>query len=179
MLIIPLYIFTLSPTCGAFGPSIPKSNLLSGLTFAAVIPGIAFSLVGVLGRSNAATGISGAVMTFIIIANTSVEPYFTVIDFIMVLFFLEITTTLTTFSEIADSTITGVDETVSYNYRLVAREYMRRLVAITLVTLLGSVGALFIITLLAIQIGTSGLAVLTTFSLLLVMIVIVADFSRH
>ena len=138
MLVIPIYMFTLSPTCGAFGPSIPESGALLGLTFAATIPGIIFSIVGVLGRSNVATGISGAVMTTIVVANTNVELYYTLFDFIVVLFYLEISTTLTTFSEVADSVKTGASENVSNNYRLVVKQYMKRLIAILLVTLLGS-----------------------------------------
>jgi hypothetical protein len=179
MLLIPIYMFTLSPTCGAFGPSVPKSDALLGLTFAATIPGIIFSIVGVLGRSNVATGISGAVITVIIVANTTVGLYYTVFDFIMVLFYLEISTTLTTFSEIADSITMGVDENVSHNYRLVVKEYIRRLIAILLVTLLGSLGALLLTEFFAIQVGASGLALLALASLMLVFATLAASYARR
>ena len=179
MLLIPVYMFTLSPTCGAFGPSVPRSEPLLGLVFAATVPGILFSILGVLGRSNVATGISGTVMTLIIVANTTVGLYYTLFDFIIVLFYIEISTTLTTLSEIASSLRVGNDENVSLNYRLVVKQYMKRLVSILLATLLGSLGALLLIGFLAVQVSASGLALLAVASLMLAFITLAASYARR
>jgi hypothetical protein len=179
MLVIPIYMFTLSPTSGAFGPSIPKSNALLGLTFAATVPGIIFSIMGILGRSNVATGISGAVITVIIVANNTVELYYTVFDFIVVLFYLEISTSLTTFSDIASSVTPGADENVSQNYRIVVKAYMRRLIAILLATLFGSLSALLITSFFALQVSSSGLAVLALASLMLVFTTLAVSYARR
>lgn len=71
------------------------------------------------------------------------------------------------------------DANVSYNYRLAIRQYMRRLVAVTLVTLLGSLGALMFVTLFALQVGVSGLAVLAIASLMLVFVTLATSYSRR
>jgi len=62
----------------------------------------------------------------------------------------------------------GKYETVSYNYRLTLQEYIRRAVAIVVITLIVSMGATFLTLNLTTPIGIPGMALLTTITLLIV-----------
>jgi hypothetical protein len=171
VLIIPLYLFTISPTCGVFGQYLRNIDFVLRLALVAAIPGILFSILGVVGDSNAAIGISGAVITIIIASNTAAPLFLTILDFTLLLFFLESSTTLMSFSEIARSIEPGKDENVSYNYRVVLSTYVRRLLVALLVTLLASLGALFIAVIVVADVGASAIALLSVLTLLLVFVV--------
>jgi hypothetical protein len=171
LLFIPLYLFTLSPTCGVFGAYLHRIDFVLRMAFALAIPGLIFSFLGVVGNSNAAIGISGAALTIIAVVNTAVPLYLTIFDFTLLLFFLEISTTLTSFSEIVKSIEPGEDENISYNYRVVLSTYVRRLLVALLITLLASLGALFIAVTVVVEVGTSAIASLSILTLLLVFVV--------
>lgn len=145
----------------------------------AIIPGMLFSLLGVLGNSSPAIGISGAALIIIIVSNTAVELYLTVFDFTLLLFYLEISTTLNSFSEIANTIKPGTEESVSYNYRLVINAYVRKLLAVILVTLTISLTAVFFALNFVTQIGGSGITILSTLTLILVFAIIAAKYGRR
>jgi hypothetical protein len=141
------------------------------MAIAATIPVIIFSFLGAVGNSNAAIGISGAVIAIVIMSDTAVPLYLTIFDFALLIFFLEISTTLTSFSDIVKSIEPGKDENISYNYRLALSTYVRRLLATLLITLLVSLGALFIAVTVVVEMGTSAIASFSILTLLLVFVV--------
>jgi hypothetical protein len=138
-----------------------------------------FSLLGVLGNSSPAIGISGATLIIIIVSNTVVEFYLTVFDFTLLLFYLEISTTLNSFSEIANTIKPGIEESVSYNYRLVINAYVRRLLAVILLTLSVSLAGVFIAISFVTQIGGSGITILSVLTLILVFAIIEARYGKR
>jgi len=168
MLSIPVYLLVLSPTSGVYGLSLQGNTYLSSISLFALFPILVFSGMGVFRESDRALGISAALLAILIILNTSVVPYLTIFDFSLLLLFLEVTTTLKSFANIADSIKMSKYETVSYNYRLALREYMRRAVAIVVITLLASLGAAFLTLNLVTPIGIPGMALLTTVTLIIV-----------
>jgi hypothetical protein len=131
------------------------------------LPALFFAAHGVLRESNQSFGVSSAIIALPIIANTQADPYSTVIDFVMLLLFLEISTALTSFSNVANSIKSGEEENVSYNYRLVLGHYVSRELTIVAATLLVSLGAVFLILNFTIPIGLAGAALLATIALLL------------
>jgi hypothetical protein len=161
MLSIPVYLLILSPTCGVFGLYVYRSGTLLAVTLVALLSGLASSLTGVLKNSNLALGVSGVFMVIPIIANTIAEPYYTVIDFTLLLLFLEVTTGLTSFSSIAKSMEPGIDENVTYNYRLALEEYTKRVLIIVAITLVLCLGAVFFTANFGTPIGVMGIAFLT------------------
>ena len=167
LLFIPLYLFLLSPTCGIFGPDLWKISSVLRIAFIGVIPGILFSFLGVLANSNAATAISGAWMTFIIMLNTVAGAFLTIFDFTLLLFFLEFSSTLNSFSGIVKTIKVGNDENVSYNYRVLVNAYVRRVFAVILATFAISVAAVFMALGLETQIGGSGITVVSVLALIL------------
>ncbi len=179
LLFIPLYLFTLSPTCGVFGAYLHRIDFVLKMALAAAIPGLIFSFWGVVGNSNTAIGISGAAMTIITVVNTAAPLYLTLFDFTLLIFFLEISTTLTSFSEIVKSIEPGKDENISYNYRIVLSTYVRRLLAALLITLLASLGALFIAVTVVVEIGTLAIASLSILTLLLVFVVFARRYGQR
>lgn len=179
LLFIPLYLYLLSPTCGIFGEYLWKISSIQRIASFAVIPGILFSFVGVLANSNAATGISGAFLAGIMMLNTVALPFLTIFDFILLLFFLEFSTMLNSFSNIVDTIKTGTDENVSYNYRVMLNAYVRRLFAVILITVMISWVAAFFALSFETQIGGSGITVLSVLALILVFGVIAARYRKR
>jgi hypothetical protein len=173
MFSIPIYLLVLSPTSGIYGLSLEGNSYLSSVSLFVLFPVLVFSGMGIFRESDRALGISGAILTVLIIVNTSVRLYLTIFDFSLLLLFLEVTTTLKSFENIASSVKMGENETVSYNYRLALREYIRRTVAIVVITLMLSITATFLALSLAAPIGFPGIALLTTATLLVVFAVLV------
>nr|MDO8097973.1 hypothetical protein [Candidatus Njordarchaeota archaeon] len=168
MFSIPIYLVVLSPTSGVYGLSLQGNNSLSSLSLFVLFPVLVFSGNGIFRESDKALGISGAILAILIIINTSVGLYLTVFDFSLLLLFLEVTTTLKSFANVADSIKMGRYETVSHNYRLVLREYIRRAVAIIVITLAISIVAAFLAFNVTAPIGIPGIALFTTITLLVV-----------
>jgi hypothetical protein len=166
VLSIPVYLLFLSPTCGIFALYLSQNYSLLTTSLFVLLPALFFAGRGVLRESNRSFGISSAITALPIIANTSVEPYSTVIDFVLLLLYLEVSTALTSFSNIAHSIKSGEEESVSYNYRLALGHYVGREMAIVAVTLLVSLGAVFLTMNLNIPIGIPGAALLATITLL-------------
>jgi hypothetical protein len=165
-LVIPVYLLILSPTSGLFGVYVSQNYSLLTSVMYGFLPALAMATFGVLKESNRSLGVAGVIIALPIIANTQVQPYFTIIDFTLLLFFLEVSTTLTSFSNIAVSIKLGEEESVSYNYRLALGEYLIRIVAIIVATLLISFAAVFLTLNLSAPIGVPGMALLTTIALL-------------
>jgi hypothetical protein len=97
----------------------------------------------------------------------------------LLLLFLEVSTTLKSFANIASSIRMGNYETISYNYRLAMREYIRRTVAIVVITLTLSIAATFLALNLTTVIGVPGIALLTTITLLVVFAVLVMRYRER
>jgi hypothetical protein len=176
LLFIPLYLYLLSPTCGIFGQYLWRISSLQTIALVAVIPGILFSFFGVFDNSNAATGISGAFLMGIMMLNTMAFPFLTIFDFTLLLFFLEFSTTLNSFSGVMKTIRIGAGENVSYNYKVTINAYVIRLVTIMLVTVSVSCAAAFLALNVVTQIGSSGIIVLSILALILVFAVIVARY---
>jgi len=168
ILAIPIYLITASPTCGIFGPYLRENDFLLRVSLPASMPGLLFAIFGVLSESNHAVGISGVVLAIIMVLNQVAEPYFTIFDFVLLVFFIEVATSLTSFSEIAKSIIVGKDENVTYNYRVVLKEYAKRQVAIIGVTMVVSLGALLLVANVVPPFGMTGIALLASIAMLLV-----------
>jgi hypothetical protein len=179
VLAIPIYLFSLSPTCGILASSIQRNDFLLSLALSAMVPGIVFALIGVILRSNIALCFSAGPPTLVIIANGAVEPYFVVVDFVLLLLFLELSATLASFSEMAKSITLGSDENVSYGYRLVLKEYVTRVMIVASVTIIVSFASLFLVVNNAAQIGTLDMALLAVAALLLVFIVIALEYNKR
>jgi hypothetical protein len=179
LLFIPLYLFILSPTCGIFGPYLWEITSLLRIAFFAVIPGILFSFLGVLGNSNPALGISAAVLTVIMMSNTVVTPFLTIFDFTLLLFFVEFSTTLNSVSGLVKTVRVGADENVSYNYKAAINAYVRRLLAVILITLSVSWAAAFFALNFVTQIGGSGIIILSIITLILVFGAIAARYTKR
>jgi hypothetical protein len=178
MLSIPVYLLLFSPTCGIFGLYVPRNSSLFALVLAELIPAMALSLVGVLKESNLALGIFGIIMTILIIANRMVEPYYAVFDFVFLILFLEVTTTLPSFSRVARSIVPGEDENVSYNFRVALAEYMKREIAVVAITLAFCLGTVFLTASLGTSIGVPAIAFLGTITLLTVFATIALRYHK-
>jgi hypothetical protein len=179
MLSIPIYLLFLSPNCGIFALYLSQNYSLLTTALFVLLPALYFATRGVLRGSNQSVGISSALIALPIIANTIVEPYFTVIDFALLLLYLEVSMALTSFSNIAHSIRLGEEESVSYNYRVALGHYMSREIAIVAVTLLVSLGAVFLTLNLSIPIGIPGAALLTIITLLVAFATIAARYRER
>ena len=164
---IPVYLLFLSPSSGLFALYLAQNYSAVTTTLFSILPALFFAVTGAFRSSNLSIGISSAIMTLPIIANTTVEPYSTVIAFLLLLVFLEVSMAMTSFASIARSIKGGEEESVSYNYRLALAHYMSREMVIVSGTLAVSLVAVFLTMSLSIPVGLPGAALLAIVTLLI------------
>jgi hypothetical protein len=172
VLVIPIYLFSFSSTCGILGPSISQDYSILRAAMVAMVPGIGFAVIGVLWRSNYALCLSGGAATVIIVINRAADIYLTILDFVLLLLFLEVSTTLASFSEMARSIALGNDENISFAYRRVLKEYLKRIIITASVTVLVSLVSLFFVVTYAASVSTLGIGLLAVIALFLIFIAI-------